>query len=232
MAGTSDEDAALYNDCVFPGKIKGDDVCAATNGQNNEEFVQTGTQFSVVWDATDTLQFKYIYGRNELIYHRYTDDDNTGNPYWDRTFYVNHEADYESHELQAFYDIGENLTFTSGIFFYDARIDQRGDFYPWQMNLRKFSEPYQDNTALSQGGAEALICGAPGGCTGAVDPDTGFTDQETANAVVGAPATGLLGFSSDMVTLFSARAACEAQAGGCVRGTPGVVTTAVPGIWT
>jgi outer membrane receptor protein involved in Fe transport len=226
VAGTSDEDAARYNGCVFPGKIKGDDVCAATNGQNNEEFVQTGTQFSIAWDATDALQFKYIYGRNELIYHRYTDDDNTGNPYWDRTFYVNHEADYESHEFQAFYDIGESLTFTSGIFFYDARIDQRGDFYPWQTNVRKFSEPYQDNTSLTQGAAEALICGVdpdtgiPLGCTGAVDPGTGLTDQETADALVGAPATALLGMQSEMVTLFSARDACQAQEGGCVRGTP------------
>jgi outer membrane receptor protein involved in Fe transport len=198
VAGTSDEEAARYNSCVFPGKIKGDDVCAATNGQNNEEFVQTGTQFSIAWDALDTLQFKYIYGSNELIYHRYTDDDNTGNPFWDRTFYVNHEADYESHEFQAFYDIGESLTFTSGIFFYDARIDQRGDFYPWQTEVRKFSQPYEDNTALSAEGAEALG-----------DPD-----------LEGAPATALLGFSSDMVNLFSARAACQAQEGGCVRGTP------------
>ena len=221
VAGTSAEDAALYNDCVFPGKIKGDDVCAATNGQNNEEFVQTGTQFSFVWQVADALELKYIYGRNELIYHRYTDDDNTGNSTWDRTFYVNHEADYESHEVQAFYDIGDNLTFTSGIFFYDARIDQRGDFYPWQTNVRKFSEPYEDNTALSQGAAEALICGAPGGCTGdVIDPDTGATDQDAADAVVGAPATALLGMPSEMVTLFSARDACQAQEGGCVRGTP------------
>lgn len=208
-AGTSSEDADLYNGCVFPGKIKGDDVCAATNGQNNEEFIQTGTQFNVVWDAADALQLKYIYGRNELIYHRYTDDDNTGNPFWDRTFYVNHEADYESHEFQAFYDIGEKLTFTSGIFFYDARIDQRGDFHPWKMNVRKFSQPYVDNTALPRASAEFL----------ATDPETGEVDDATADALEGLPATVLAGFSPNMVNLFSARDACEAQAGGCPRNT-------------
>ena len=47
----------------------------------------------------------------------------------DRQFYVNHEGDYQSHELQAFYDLGDSVTVTSGIFFYDAEINQRGDFY-------------------------------------------------------------------------------------------------------
>ena len=221
--GTSDADAARYNGCVFPGKIKGDDLCAATNGQNNEEFVQTGTQFNIVWDVMDSLQLKYIFGRNELIYHRYTDDDNTANPTWDRTFYVNHEADYESHEFQAFYDIGESLTFTSGIFFYEARIDQRGDFYPWQMNLRKFSEPYVDNTELPRASAEFL----------ATDED-GVLDEDLADALEGTPATALAGFSPDMVYLFSARDVCQAQEGGCPRNTPDsgpAVLTAATSLW-
>ena len=37
---TSAASAARYNDCVFPKKIKGDDVCGATNGLNWEEFEQ------------------------------------------------------------------------------------------------------------------------------------------------------------------------------------------------
>lgn len=161
---TSAADAARYNDCVFDGKIKGDDVCAATNGLNMESFEQRGIQFNASWDVMESLQVKYLFGYNRLSYERVTDDDNTGSLVLDRQFYVNHEADYTSHELQAFYDFGDNLSFTSGIFFYDATIDQRGDFYSSLNNARMFN-PYQDNTrlggtgpsasALAFGGAEA-----------------------------------------------------------------------------
>ena len=143
---TSPESAARYNECVFSGDIRGDDVCAATNGLNREEFNQQGTQFSMTWEATDSLEIKYIYGYNKLSYERTTDDDNTASQYHDRQFYVNHEARYDSHELQAFWDISENLSVTSGIFFYDAVIDQRGDFYS-SLGGDRYSRPYQDNTA-------------------------------------------------------------------------------------
>ena len=129
-----------YNECVFPKKIKGDDVCAATNGLNWEEFEQEGTQITLAWDLSDTVTVKYLYGNNELSYERITDDDNTASMIHDRQFYVNHEARYESHELQAFYDIGESLTFTSGIFFYDATINQRGDLYS-SVGEARYAEP-------------------------------------------------------------------------------------------
>ncbi|GIS20048.1 MAG: hypothetical protein CM15mP120_19640 [Pseudomonadota bacterium] len=76
-----------------------------------------------------SLSLKYIFGRNQSLYQRITDDDSTYSTAMDRQFYVNHEGDYQSHELQAFYDLGDSVTVTSGIFFYDAEINQRGDFY-------------------------------------------------------------------------------------------------------
>lgn len=144
---TSAASAAAYNNCVFPGKIKGDDVCAASNGLNLEEFEQEGTQFTVAWDLSDTVTLKYLYGHNALSYERITEDDNTGSLIHDRQFYVNHEARYESHELQAFYDIGERLTFTSGIFFYDATINQRGDFFS-SVEEARYRDGYTDNTGI------------------------------------------------------------------------------------
>jgi len=145
---TSEASAAAYNACVFGGDISGSSVCAATNGLNREEFDQQGTQMTVAWDVTDDLQLKYIYGYNKLSYRRTTDDDNTGSLFIDRQFYVNHEADYSSHELQAFYDFTENFSITSGIFFYDATIDQRGDFYS-AVGSEKFENPYNDATGLA-----------------------------------------------------------------------------------
>lgn len=145
---TSAASAALLNSCVFPDDISGDELCAATNGLNREEFDQDGTQLTATWDVSPTLQVKYIYGHNALSYQRTTDDDNTGSLFHDRQFYVNHEAKYSSHELQAFYDLSDNLSVTSGIFWYDAQIDQRGDFYS-SVGERRFIDPYVDNVGLA-----------------------------------------------------------------------------------
>ncbi|MFT7111406.1 MAG: outer membrane receptor protein involved in Fe transport [Porticoccaceae bacterium] len=182
---TSPESAAAYNECVFGGDIKGDDVCAATNGLNREEFDQRGTQFSVTWNVSEDLELNYIYGLNKSSYRRTTDDDNTASQFHDRQFYVNHEADYSSHELQAFYDFSDTFSITSGIFFYDANIDQRGDFYS-SLNEARMTQPYEDNTSLSAGAAAAS--GLPEGIS----------------------ATALLG-ANPMATLFSAKKSCQIE---------------------
>jgi outer membrane receptor protein involved in Fe transport len=145
---TSDASRDRLNSCVFPGDIDGDEVCVFSNGLNREEFDQQGVQFSTTWDITDSLQLKYLYGYNKLSYKRTTDDDNTDSLFIDRQFYVNHEAVYTSHEIQAFYDIGDNFSFTSGIFFYDSTIDQRGDFYS-AVGEPRFINGYQDNVGLA-----------------------------------------------------------------------------------
>ncbi|MDA1370044.1 MAG: TonB-dependent receptor [Proteobacteria bacterium] len=146
---TSAASAAIYNACVFDSDVDGDDVCAATNGLNREQFDQDGTQFTATFELSESVTVKYIYGHNELSYYRTTDDDNTGSLFHDRQFYVNHEATYESHELQAFYELTDSLSFTSGIFSYDATIDQRGDFYS-SLGEGKFANAYTDNTGLDE----------------------------------------------------------------------------------
>jgi outer membrane receptor protein involved in Fe transport len=180
---TSPESAARYNNCVFPGDIDGDDVCAATNGLNQELFDQRATQMTLSWDVSDDLQLKYIYGYNNLSYQRTTDDDNTGSQVHDRQFYVNHEADYTSHEFQAFYNFSDDLSVTTGIFFYDATIDQRGDFYS-SVNEDRIFNAYQDNSALSQDLADAT--GIP----------------------VGTSASDLVGGGREMATLYTAKKSC------------------------
>tara|TARA_R110002072_G_scaffold59158_3_gene150723 strand:+ start:7048 stop:9888 length:2841 start_codon:yes stop_codon:yes gene_type:complete len=150
--------------CVFLDRedIKGDDVCAYTNGLNSELFDQQGTQAEFSWSINDALEFKYILGYNTLLYERTTDDDSSSSAAFDQQYYVNHEAEYISHELQLFWDIGDNLTFTSGIFFYDSTIDQRYDFYA-------AGDKYT-NPAFSLDGILAAV--APGAVPG--DPPLGF----------------------------------------------------------
>ena len=117
---------------------------------NREEFDADTTQLNLTYQLTDDIELKYVYGFNELIYRRTTDDDNTASKFHDRQFYVNHEASYESHELMAFIDLSEDITLTSGIFFYDATIDQRGDYYS-AVGESRFIDPYVDNTSLGAG---------------------------------------------------------------------------------
>lgn len=201
---TNAADAARYNDCVFPGTISGSDLCASTNGLNREEFKQRGTQFTASWDVNDRLELKYIYGYNTLMYERTTDDDNSGSLFYDRQFYVNHEANYSSHELQAFFDITDNVSVTSGIFFYDATIDQRGDFYSTVDDPRYLNDFDYDAAPL------------------AVD----VTDAD-GNVLIpaGTSSSFLFGGPQDPIGLFTARQTACGSAAGCPRNaTFGVVT--------
>lgn len=197
---TTPQTAARYNGCVFPGEISGNDVCAATNGFNEETIKQQGTQFSASWDVNDNLELKYLFGYNRLSYKRTVDDDNTASRFHDRQFFVNHEADYTSHEVQAFYDLNDSLSFTSGIFFYDATIDQRGDFYS-SLGQARYTDPYQDNTQLSPGAAAFI--GAP--------------------SLTGISASDLAFQGRPMVTLNSAKLSCnvDSPAESCARNNGG-----------
>jgi outer membrane receptor protein involved in Fe transport len=155
-------------DCIFLDRtnIKGDEVCAYTNGLNSELFDQQGTQAEFAWNLSDELEFKYIFGYNTLLYERTTEDDGTANAENDRQFYVNHEAEYVSHELQLFWDVSETLSFTSGIFFYDSTIDQRYDFY--DAGDKFTSQTFGLDGSLGEGSfleGLAAIVGLPAGAT-------------------------------------------------------------------
>ena len=150
------------SECVFTDRedIDGSDLCAFTNGQNYEIFNQQGNQAEFSWDITDGITFKYIFGLNALLYERVTDDDNTNSLFDDNQFYVNHEAEYVSHEFQVFWDVGDSLTFTSGVFFYDSTIDQRGDFYS-QPGAVQFTDPAFGFDNILATVAPGLIPGDP-----------------------------------------------------------------------
>ena len=185
---TSAESLAAYNECVFPGDISGSDICAATNGLNHEAFDASTTQATATWDVSDRLTVKYIYGFNELAYHRTTDDDNTASRFHDRQFYVNHEARYSSHELQAFYEINDTMSVTSGVFWYDATIDQRGDFYS-EPGGSKYQDAFEYPNSVGLGATGNAITGLP----------------------VGTPVWALLAPVAGPVGLFSAKNNCLAD---------------------
>ena len=79
----------------------------------------------------DNLSLRYIFGTSRYTYERITDDDSSRSEIRDNSFCVNHEMQHDSHEFQAFYDIGDNLSFTSGAFWYIMKI-----FYNTNQNGR------------------------------------------------------------------------------------------------
>ena len=109
--------------------IDGDDLVTDTNGQQDEYFDQQAVSMDVKWDINEKFGMKYIFGYTDYFYDRASDVDLTSSTTMDRTFYVIQETEYVSHELQFFIDPTEDLSITSGLFFYDAKISQRGDFY-------------------------------------------------------------------------------------------------------
>jgi len=178
------------NECVFTDRsnIKGDDLCAYTNGLNKELFDQQGNQLELTYDLSETMTLKYLFGYNDLIYERTTDDDSTASLVDDRQYYVNHEAEYASHEFQLFWDTSESLSFTSGIFFYDSKIDQRYDFYS-STGTQKYTDPAFAQDAILATVAPGAIPGNPpltflAGAT-PIDVNTAAEAAQAANAPVG-----------------------------------------------
>ncbi len=126
------------------GKISGDDVQTDTSGQQDEYFDQQANSTDIRWTVNDTFSIKYIFGYTDYFYDRTSDTELTSNTNTftpgdvagvpvtfsgDRQFYVSQETEYISHELQFFNDWTDSLTTTTGLFYYQAAITQRGDFY-------------------------------------------------------------------------------------------------------
>ena len=109
--------------------LEGDDLVTDTNGQQDEYFDQQALSLDAYWQVNEKLGIKYIFGYTDYFYDRTSDVDLTSNTIFDNTFYVSQETEYVSHELQFFYDPTDKLSITTGLFAYDAKITQRGDYY-------------------------------------------------------------------------------------------------------
>ena len=110
-------------DDIDSGNLKTD-----TNGENDEFFDHQAASLTASW-SSDALTIKYIFGYTDYFYDRTTDQDLSNNLDIDQQFYVSQENENYSHELQFFYGLDDVVTVTSGLFYYNAKINQRGDFY-------------------------------------------------------------------------------------------------------
>ena len=173
-AGTTDHPNKAFG--ATPGNLRvlgfddleGSDLKTATSGHNLEGFDQQAGTSEMKWVASDELTFKYIFGYSSFFYDRITDTDLTSNTSFDRQFYVTQEAEYVSHEVQMFYDPTENLSITTGIFAYDSKITQRGDFYDGSCEVGKACKSRYANPAFGTAAAPVSY--------GAINAGFGFLD--------------------------------------------------------
>ncbi|MEX0942592.1 MAG: TonB-dependent receptor [Pseudomonadales bacterium] len=119
-------------------ELTGDDLLAETNGLNNEGFDHQAGYLNISWDVTDWMTIKYIGAYTDYLYTRVTDDDRSSNDL-DMQFHANQENENFQHELQAFIDIGDDITLTTGLFHYENQIDQRLDF--WSTGMQRYNSP-------------------------------------------------------------------------------------------
>lgn len=154
------------------GGIDGSDLATDTNGQQDEFFDQQALSMSIDWEVNDKFAVKYIFGYTDYFYDRESDVDLTSNPVLDNTFYVSQETEYVSHELQFFIDPTADLSITAGLFAYDAKITQRGDFYDSTCLDANCESRYANGDPT-----EAIV---PGGFLGAF-PKVGLFTAQAAN---------------------------------------------------
>ena len=148
--------------------LKGSDLVTTTNGLQNEGFDQHAGTSEMTWQANDATTLKYIFGYSSFFYDRNTDVDLTNNKVFDNQFYVSQEAEYVSHELQAFTDVSDKLSVTSGLFYYDSKITQRGDFYDSNCQLNQPCTSRYANPAFGTAASPVPY--------GAISPDLAFLD--------------------------------------------------------
>ena len=113
-------DCASYN----IGSAEEPDVSSLTNGYADEEFDQQATSLVVDWDISDTLSVKYLGNYTWFDYWFNRDNDFSNGHTSDNNDTVTQDAESFSHELRVFWQAGERWTATSGLYFFDERLDQ------------------------------------------------------------------------------------------------------------
>ncbi len=182
-AGTTDHPNYAYG--ADPSKLKvqgfdnlkGNDLVTDTNGLQNEGFDQQAGTSDISWQVNDKVTLKYIFGYSSFFYDRNTDVDLTSSDVFDNQFYVSQEAEYTSHELQAFTDVSDALSITTGLFYYDSKITQRGDFWDSLCKLNQPCSSRYANPAFGTTDCADSVCGNPWSrlprCVAAADAEYG-----------------------------------------------------------
>ena len=106
------------------GSANAPDIVSFTNGAADEEFDQQATSLVLDWDITDTLSMRYLGNYSWFQYWFNRDNDFSNGITSDNDDTVTQDMESLSHELRVFWQAGERWTATSGLYYYDERVDQ------------------------------------------------------------------------------------------------------------
>ncbi len=103
-----------------------DDVerIAWTNGGNWEAFTHNAVSFDITWDITERTALKYIYGYWDQLYQYDIDYDKSSSDFSNFRYLDAESARGFSHELQLLWNIGDNLSLTSGAYMFFSHRNQ------------------------------------------------------------------------------------------------------------
>jgi outer membrane receptor protein involved in Fe transport len=117
MAGASKDDPnrkTNVNDdgsgCSFP---------YTTANCNHEFFGHRASQNEIVWDVNEDLTLKYIFGTNDFEYDFNIDTDHANSQLAKGRTTVREDVQSKSHEIQIFWQAADNLSITSGVYYFD-----------------------------------------------------------------------------------------------------------------
>ena len=105
------------------GSADDPDVVAVYNFAD-EEFDQQATSLVLDWDISDSLSVRYLGDYRWFQYWFNRDNDFSNGHTSDLDDTVTQDAEQFSHELRIFWNAGERWTATTGLYYYDERLDQ------------------------------------------------------------------------------------------------------------
>ncbi len=91
---------------------------------NHELFKHRASQNEINWDVNDTISLKYIFGTNDFEYTYNQDLDYANSDLTKQRQTVLEDVQSKSHEIQLFWNPTENLSITSGIYYFDELRQQ------------------------------------------------------------------------------------------------------------
>ncbi len=86
---------------------------------NHERFEHRASQNEINWDINDDLSLKYVFGTNDFKYTFNIDTDYANNDITKGRITVLEDVQSKSHELQIFWSPTDNISITSGLYYFD-----------------------------------------------------------------------------------------------------------------
>ncbi len=151
---------------------------AFTNDLNDEEFDQEAVSLEAVWDVSDNLTVKYLYGYTDFLYTFNIQGDYSDSTFSDTGSRTHEEVYSWSHELTFIWDPTDNLNITAGAYkFFSNRLQDFSFQNNFDQNRLRMPANYGqlDTPQVLLGGFSVLQISGIGPAVGLGDAPIGST---------------------------------------------------------